>query len=239
MATGSELVVPGEPLAPGKVAASNLVTAAAELRLLGIQASTVLLRDNLASLRERFASLVPQLDLLITCGGVLDGDKDLTMRAMELIGMQKIFHRVRIGPGKGVCLGRVGRTVVFNLPGGPPSNHVALLLLALPGVRRLMGIHSFLPRTMQVLVKEQLHGQADWTQLIYARMHAENGGIPTAGPLGHMGRLLAMARANALIQIPEGRAVIEKGSLADAWVINGGLGAGREDFADAGSRSSL
>ena len=60
------------------------------------------------------------------------------MRAMEQIGMKKIFHRVRIGPGKGACIGRVGDTVVFNLSGGPPYNHVALLLLALPEVRRLI-----------------------------------------------------------------------------------------------------
>jgi molybdopterin molybdotransferase len=222
VATGSELAWPGEPLSPGKVAASNMVIAAAELRLLGIQASTELLRDNLDNLREEFARLVPQLDLLITCGGVLDGDKDLTMRAMEVLGMQKIFHRVRIGPGKGACLGRVGQTVVFNLPGGPPSNHVALLLLALPGVRRLMGIKPCLPRKRQVLVTEQLKGQADWTQLIYARMHFADG-ILTATPLRRMGRLEAMARANALIEIPEGRAALEEGSPAQAWEINGGL----------------
>jgi len=46
--------------------------------------------------------------------------------------MEKIFHRVRIGPGKGACMGRIGDTIVFNLPGGPPSNHVALLLLPCP-----------------------------------------------------------------------------------------------------------
>ncbi|RPH37438.1 MAG: hypothetical protein EHM86_11000, partial [Desulfobulbaceae bacterium] len=85
-----------------------------------MKASTVLLRDNLDQLQKKFRSLVRQVDVLITCGGVLDGDKDLTMQAMEQIGMEKIFHRVRIGPGKGACMGRIGNTVVFNLPGGPP-----------------------------------------------------------------------------------------------------------------------
>ena len=117
-ATGSELVWPGDPLPEGKVAASNMVMAAAELQALGITASTVLLHDNLDNLHDHFPHIVPQVDMLITCGGVLGGDKDITLRAMEQIGMVKIFHRVRIGPGKGACLGRVGKTIVFNLPRG-------------------------------------------------------------------------------------------------------------------------
>jgi molybdopterin molybdotransferase len=215
-ATGSELVWPGTPLTEGKVAASNMVTAAAELLALGIPASTVLLRDDLGKLHDHFQHIIPQVDVLITCGGVLDGDKDLTLRAMEQIGMVKIFHRVRIGPGKGACMGRLGKTIVFNLPGGPPSNHVALILLALSGVRRLMGWMNCLPRKKEVFVTEKLAGQKDWTQLIYCKIHAKNGSL-CAEPLGKMRRFEAMANANALIEIPEGCAVIEKDSLAKAW----------------------
>ena len=72
-ATGNELVWPGEPIASGKVAASNMVTAAAELQALGINPSTVLLRDNLNHLHESFRSLVRQVDVLITRDGVLEG----------------------------------------------------------------------------------------------------------------------------------------------------------------------
>ena len=217
-ATGSELVWPGEPVTPGKVAASNMVTAAAVLRAQGISASTVLLRDNLDHLQEQFVRLVDQVDVLITCGGVLDGDKDLTLRAMEAIGMEKIFHRVRIGPGKGACMGLVGNTVVFNLPGGPPSNHVALLLLAMPGVRRLLGFKDFLPRKRKVVVTEELAGQHNWTQLVYGGTKYENGSL-LAVPLHSMRRLAAMAAADVLIEIPEGCGMIEKGTAAEAWSI--------------------
>lgn len=218
-ATGSELVWPGEPVTPGKVAASNMVTAVAELQALGIDASTIILRDNFDQLQEQFGNLARQVDVLITCGGVLDGDKDLTMRAMEQIGMEKIFHRVRIGPGKGACMGRVGKTIVFNLPGGPPSNHVALLLLALPGVRRLMGCSNFLPQKGRVLVTEELIGQENWTQLVYSRVNYADG-VRTAVPLRSMGRLEAMAAANGLIEIPEGTTVIHEASQAEAWIFS-------------------
>ncbi len=216
VATGSELVLPGTPLTEGKVAASNMVTAAAELQNLGITPSTILLHDNLDTLHDHFRHLVSQVDLLITCGGVLDGDKDLTLRAMEHIGMAKIFHRVRIGPGKGACLGRVGQTIVFNLPGGPPSNHVALYLLALSGVRRLMGFMNCLPEKREVFVTEGLTGQKDWTQLVYSRVRYADGSL-YAVPLSKMGRFTAMAKANALIEIPEACTVIREGALAQAW----------------------
>ena len=218
VATGSELVMPGESVTPGKVAASNMVTAAAELQKLGITASTVLLRDNLDQLQEQFGRLVQQVDVLITCGGVLDGDKDLTMRAMEQIGMEKIFHRVRIGPGKGACMGRVGNTVVFNLPGGPPSNHVALLLLALPGVRRLMGFEDPLPQKKYVLVAEEFKGQKNWTQLIYSGIKYEDGSL-VAVPASGMSRFEAMATANILLEIPEGCEAIGEETPAGAWFI--------------------
>lgn len=220
-ATGSELVWPGDPLTAGKVAASNMVIAAAELQVLGITAATVLLRDNLNNLEDHFRHLIPQVDVLITCGGVLDGDKDLTLRAMERAGMDKIFHRVRIGPGKGACMGRVANTIVFNLPGGPPSNHVALFLLALSGVRRLMGFNHCLPPKRQVFVTKDLVGQKDWTQLVYGRVQYANGSL-YAVPLNNMRRLQAMAEANVLIEIPEGCGAIQENSLAEAWFFNDG-----------------
>ena len=218
-ATGSELVWPGEEVTPGKVAASNMVTARAELERLGIRASTHIVRDNLDGLKKQFSELVGDVDLLITCGGVLDGDKDLTMEAMERIGMEKIFHRVRIGPGKGACLGRVGNTVVFNLPGGPPSNHVALLLLALPGCRQLMGFSNCFPVKRNVLIKQDLFGQRGWTQLFYSRVEYENNSL-VATPLHNLGRLEAMGASNALVMLPEDCKKLEIGKYAPAWIFN-------------------
>ncbi len=216
VATGSELVLPGERIHPGKVAASNMVAATAELQKLGIKASTILLRDNLEQLTEQFGKIVQRVDVLITCGGVLDGDKDLTMRAMERIGMEKIFHRVRIGPGKGACMGRVGRTLVFNLPGGPPSNHVALFLLALPGIRRLMGFKTPLPQKRQVIMAEECQGQENWTQLIYGGIDF-NDAFVTASPFHKMNRFEAMTKAELLIEIPENLKILKKNTLAEAW----------------------
>ena len=216
VATGSELVWPGESIGTGKIAASNMVIAAAELQGLGLEPKLYLERDHLEPLERRLAAILPEIDLLITCGGILDGDKDLTMRAMERLGMEKLFHRVRIGPGKGACCGRIGATLVFNLPGGPPSHHVALLLLALPGVRRLMGHDRIFPQKVSVYLGQELRGQRDWTQLVYAAIDHHNGRLQ-AKPLASLPRLFAMAQGQGLLEIPEGCERLDAGSLAEAW----------------------
>ncbi len=84
---------------------------------------------------------------------------------------------------------------------------MALLLLALPGVRKLMGFMNALPQKRRVLVPKELTGQKNWTQLVYSRTKYENG-VLVAVPLLGMGRLEAMSTADALIEIPEGCAVI-------------------------------
>ncbi len=218
-AIGSELVWPGENITPGKVAASNMVTAKAELKRLGITASTHIVRDDLSGLESQIGNIVREVDLLITCGGVLDGDKDLTMTTMERLGMEKIFHRVRIGPGKGACLGRIGSTVVCNLPGGPPSNHVALMLLALPACRRIMGFRSPFPMLRKVRVKQDLVGQRDWTQLFYSKIEYESDSL-VATSLYDLGRLAAMGASNGLVMLPEECKEIKNGNHANAWILS-------------------
>ncbi|MCF8056608.1 MAG: hypothetical protein K9K37_08210 [Desulfocapsa sp.] len=67
-----------------------------------------------------------------------------------------------------------------------------------------------------MIVAEALSGQKNWTQLIYSRVRFRDGSL-FAVPGKNMNRFKAMAAADSLIEIPEGCAVIEEGSLAEAW----------------------
>jgi molybdopterin molybdotransferase len=214
-ATGSELVAPGQPIGPGQVVASNMVTLQAELAARRIEVECRILDDDLERLAQAFGALLDQTDVLLTCGGVLNGDRDLTLAAMERLGVERLFHRVRIGPGKGIAMGRLGSTLIFNLPGGPPSNHVAFLLLALPGILRKGGWQEpFLPRRLGRLVAP-VKGRAGWTQLIYGRSwHDRQNGELLAQPLIPGQRLAAMAQADCLIEIDEQAAHLTAGEQA-------------------------
>jgi len=120
------------------------------------------------------------------------------------MGWQKIYHRVRLGPGKAVGFGLLKGKPVFILPGGPPSNLVAFLELALPGLQKLGGRRNpGLPESTAVL-ETAVYGQRDWTQVLFGTLrHA--GENPVFLPDGRpASRLKSMASAEALLLIPEG-----------------------------------
>ena len=216
-ATGSELVSPGEPIGPGQVAASNMVTLKGELEEIGIEPTCVIFKDDLGSLCHHFKGLLEDHDILITCGGVLDGDKDFTVQAMEELGVHMVFRRVRIGPGKGICMGMLGKKVIFNLPGGPPSNHVAATVLAIPGIKRTMGYQDPFPPRLPCKVKMEVKGQPHWTQFTYCKIRCQSHEI-YAVPLQTRSRLHAMAHAVGLLELPEGKRSISPGDRGDVWL---------------------
>jgi molybdopterin molybdotransferase len=218
VATGSELVKPGNPIAPGKVAASNLVTLQAALRDLGMESSAIIIHDDLQNLQQQMMPLLEKFDVMLTCGGVLDGDKDLTMRAMDLLAVEPVFRRVRVGPGKGICLGRRDKTIIFNLPGGPPSNHIAFLLLALPGIQRLSGYRGQYKRVYTAELTCPLRGQTGWTEIMYGTLQRVEDKLQVT-PVVEKSRLLAMAAADCLIELPEDRKEADTGESVRIWKI--------------------
>lgn len=238
VATGSELVAPGEPIGSGMVAASNMVTLVAELEVMGISADSLIIKDDLDHLTATMAPLLDRYDVVLTCGGVLDGDKDFTLRAMDELGVDQVFHRVRVGPGKGISMGRLNETLIFNLPGGPPSNHVAFLLLALPGIRKRGGNNEPFSGRAKAVVTLPLKGRSGWTQIIYGRvipchqhnlfdsqvslqseeMNGVNGRLHVE-PIIKKRRLQAMAAADCLIEIAEDMQHISAGATGTIWKI--------------------
>ncbi len=221
VATGSELVAPGESITSGRVAASNMITLVAELRCLGLDPHWLLIRDDLDSLCEQIAQFMGRYDCVLTCGGVLDGDKDYTMQAMQELRIEPIFQRVRIGPGKGICLGHSedGSTLFINLPGGPPSNHVAFVLLARPCIQRLEGCEDPFAGAVAARLLTDIRGQVGWTQLYYGRLSGQ-GVERCVRPITGMSRLAAMAEADCLIELPENQESASRGSTVQKiWKI--------------------
>ena len=141
LATGDELVTPGEVPGPGRIVASNSFAlmalaenAGAEVLDLGIA------RDDLGALAASFAGARDGgADLLVTLGGASVGDHDLVQRALVAAGMDLGFWRVAMRPGKPLMHGRLGPIQVLGLPGNPVSAIVCGLLFVAPLVRALAG----------------------------------------------------------------------------------------------------
>lgn len=204
VATGDEVLLPGQPMVNGKLYASNLLTLNGWCRRFGFGTELAVCGDSAAALRQTFQRVLAAGDALITSGGAWTGDKDLVAGVLDELGWQKIYHRVRLGPGKAVGFGLLDGKPVFILPGGPPSNLVAFLELALPGLQKLAGRGDpGLPETAAVL-ETAVSGQCDWTQVLFGTLRhigLNLGFLPDGRPAS---RLKSMAAAEALLLIPEG-----------------------------------
>jgi len=218
IATGDKVIAPGRPLQAGKLYASNLVTLAAWCAHYGIKTTACLVQDRTEDIREELATRIADHDTIITSGGDWKGERDLVVRILDELGWQKIYHRVRIGPGKAVGFGLFESKPVFCLSGGPPSNHMAFLQLALPGLQRLGGYGTpGLPVQMARLA-ESVGGQRDWTQFVHGRLDVSGEGL-VFHPIKMKSRLQEMARMEAVVMIPEGRERILAGRMTPVQVL--------------------
>jgi molybdopterin molybdotransferase len=201
VATGDEIVLPGEPLPEGKLFASNLATLTAWCKRFYMKTRLEVVSDDENCVLEILDRCAKENDAVLTSGGAWSGDRDLVARVLSELGWNKIYHRVRIGPGKALGFGLLNETPVFMLPGGPPSNLMAFIHLALPGLCRLAGNMETPLREKTVQLKEAVYGRVkDWTQFIFGQIDREG----LFQPLRWPSRLKSIAEAHGVIAIPEG-----------------------------------
>jgi molybdopterin molybdotransferase len=163
-------------------------------------------RDRHDALAGSFgAELDGSVDVLITCGGVSAGPRDLVPEVLRSLGVRPIFHKVAIKPGKPVWFGvgpeRPGRppALVFGLPGNPVSSLVGFLLFIRPALRILMGRPMMGPPRLPLDGVVQNDG--DRTMLWPVRLEA---GRAVLAAWGGSSNLQALAQVDGFVQL-EGR----------------------------------
>ncbi|MBD8909426.1 molybdopterin molybdotransferase MoeA, partial [Methylorubrum zatmanii] len=141
LATGDELVRPGEPAAWDQIVASNgLALSALSLEAGAEPIDLGIVPDDLDSLRGAIGrARSAGADLLVTLGGASVGDHDLVQAALGAEGLELGFWRVALRPGKPLMHGRLGPMTVIGLPGNPVSSIVCGLLFVVPAIRALLG----------------------------------------------------------------------------------------------------
>ena len=198
LATGDEVVAPGKPLPPGKLYASNMITLGAFCRKWGMETRLLTVEDDPDKIYQALETALASSDAVITSGGAWTGDRDLVAKILVDLGWKKAFHRIRIGPGKAVGFGMKGSVPVFILPGGPPSNLMGFLQIALPGLHVLSGCQRVGLPVMHAIALSEMRGRArDWTQFVFGKVASDENGL-WFDSLGQMARLQSMADASAV-----------------------------------------
>jgi len=206
------VIAPGSDLEPGKLFASNLVTLASWCCRNSFSSSTHVTKDNLSEIRTAVNLAVQNHDVVITSGGAWSSERDLVVKALVDLGWEQLYHRVRMGPGKGIAFGILNGKPVFCLPGGPPSNLTAFLMLTLPALQKMAGFSKPGLQETQAVLDRPASGQSDWTQFIFGYLTCVRESSPCFTPLQYTSRLQMLASAQAVLTIPEGITEYQRGA---------------------------
>lgn len=132
IATGDELVTPGEVLGPDQIVASNGFGVAALLEAAGAETQLLpIARDTTESLEATFR-LAENVDLIVTIGGASVGDHDLVAPVARSLGLDLSFYKIAMRPGKPLMAGRMGNAALVGLPGNPVSALICTRIFLLP-----------------------------------------------------------------------------------------------------------
>jgi molybdopterin molybdotransferase len=140
IATGDELVMPGEVPGPDQIVASNTFALAAMAEAEGAVVRMLpIAADTEASLRYTL-SLAAEADLIVTIGGASVGDHDLVGKVAGDMGLERAFWQIAMRPGKPLMAGKIGASVMLGLPGNPVSSIICGHLFMLPMIRAMQGL---------------------------------------------------------------------------------------------------
>ncbi len=204
-ASGDELLMPGEPQAPGKIYNSNLFVYIGLLQALGCEIIDLgIVEDTLEATREALKKGAEQADLVLASGGVSVGEEDHVKPAVQSLGSLDLW-KIAIRPGKPLAFGRIGDTPFIGSPGNPVSLFVTFCLFARPFILRCQGVRDVTPRSLQA------RADFDWSkpekrrEFARARLRMDEQGDAWVSlyPSRSSGVLSSVAWADGLAILPE------------------------------------
>jgi molybdopterin molybdotransferase len=146
--TGDELVMPGEPLPPGRIYNSNRFTLRGLAQVFGCETRDYgIVPDSLEATREVLRRAAQECDVIVTSGGVSVGDADFVKPAVEAEG-KLLMWKIAMKPGRPLAFGTVQDAAFIGLPGNPVSSFVTFLIFVRPFMLKTQGASDLMPKSI-------------------------------------------------------------------------------------------
>ena len=182
LATGDEIVRPGDPIGPNQIVSSNTLALAALVKEAGGDATDLgIARDNEDSLR-RMAAGAERADVLVTSGGASVGDHDLVQEVLGKEGLELDFWRIAMRPGKPLLFGRIRGTPLIGVPGNPVSSLVCGLLFLKSAIDVMLGLAATETPAETALLGRDLGANDQRQDYLRARLERRDDGELVATP---------------------------------------------------------
>ena len=208
--TGDELVMPGDPLPPGRIYNSNRFTLNGLAQVFGCDVRDYgIVPDTLEATRAVLKRAAAECDVIVTSGGVSVGDADFVKPAVEAEG-SLLMWKIAMKPGRPLAFGKVGNAAFIGLPGNPVSSFVTFLIFVRPFLLKVQGIAEVAPRDIQA------RADFDWSEpdarREYLRVKWNAKGGLDIYPTQDSAVMTSTAWADGLVDNPPNHA-IRKGDL--------------------------
>jgi len=204
LATGDEVVMPGDPIGSNQIVSSNSLGLAATVQALG--AEPILLGiapDDEQSLRNMAAGAAGA-DLLVTTGGASVGDHDLIQKVLGDVGLEVNFWRIAMRPGKPLIFGAINGTPMIGLPGNPVSTIVCALVYMVPAINKMMGIEDVDAGYSNAKLTSPLGANDQRQDYLRATLSENENGAIIVTPFGKQdsSMLSLLSKSDALVMRP-------------------------------------
>ncbi len=223
--TGDEVLSLGETPREGAVYDSNRYTVFGLLTRLGCEVIDMgVVRDDPALLEAAFAKAAHEADAIITSGGVSVGEADFTKAMMKKLG-DVAFWKIAMRPGRPMAVGRIGKSVLFGLPGNPVAVMVTFLAFVRPALLRMMGSNARPAPLLRAKSLEPLRKKAGRTEYQRGFVSSAADGTLQVRTTGNQGSgvLSSMVQGNGLIVLHHAQVNVAVGDEVYVLMFEGAI----------------
>lgn len=201
LATGDEIVMPGDPIGRDQIVSSNALSLAAFIIAQGGTPLDLGIAPDEEDGLRALAAGARGSDILVTTGGASVGDHDLVQSVLGDIGLEVDFWRIAMRPGKPLMFGRIDGTFLIGLPGNPVSSLVCAIMFLAPAIRKMLGMDNLLPETGTAHLGIDLPENDEREDYLRASLSRDDKGDVIATPYGKQDSSMfaTIARADALV----------------------------------------